>query len=146
MIRPSFNFSVNCILLLHHRHLKSHFSLTWLKEWILTSENFTDDIASLLGISTATLWHLLNTCNDFSRPFEHALSPLCFFIENSYVIKNASSPHLVSPLNRKLDCDILTCLYDRFLLNPVAWAITVCDIYPLAIDYWFFVCGMHEGK
>lgn len=93
MIRSSFSLPINCILLLHHRYLKSYFSLTWLKEWILRSENFTDNIGSVLGILTATLCFLLNTSNGFSRPFEHAISPLCFFVENTYVIKNASSLH-----------------------------------------------------
>lgn len=31
----------------------------------------------------------------------------------------------------------ITCLYDRCPLNPAARALTVCDIYSFAVDYYF---------
>lgn len=55
--------------------------------------------------------------------------------------------HIIRPLNKKLDRDILTCLYGRFPLNPVARAQTVCDIYSSAIDYYFlYVLCMKENR
>lgn len=55
--------------------------------------------------------------------------------------------YIIGPLNRKLDCDILTCLYGRFPLNPVATALTVCDIYSFAIDcYFLYVLCMKENR
>lgn len=70
--------------------------------------------------------------------------PLLFY--GKYLsYKKLHHHYIIGPLNRKLDCDILTCLYGRFPLNPVATALTV---WYLLFCYWllFFVCPMHEGK